>query len=419
MSRIAVVGSGVAGLTAAYLLQRRHDITIFEKNDYAGGHTHTITLPDGPDAGTPVDTGFIVMNHRNYPLFTRLLEKLQVALRDSDMSFGYWDEAGGLQYSGSDLNTMFAQRRNLFNPAFYGMIRDVLRFYKNALADLDAGRVGTQSLGQYLQGGAYGEYFIRHHLLPMGAAIWSTPCRRMMEFPAASFLAFLRNHGLLAVNDRPTWRTVVGGSQTYVRKMLATFVQPPRLSCGVQRLRRAADGVWILPATGPEERFDLAVVAAHADEALRLLADPSPEEQRLLGVWRYTSNPTVLHHDASALPPIRRARASWNYVREAGGDSDEVMSLTYDMNRLQGLQTSRPCLVSLNRGHPIPPELTVRRLVYEHPTYTTEAWASQQALPQLNGARNTFFCGSYFGSGFHEDAVHSAVQVVRQLGEDL
>lgn len=415
---IAIIGTGVSGLTAAHILNRKHNVTLFEKNDYVGGHTNTIVLSKGPDAGTPVDTGFIVMNHRNYPLMTRLLEQLGVELRDSDMSFGYHDEKTGFQYCGTDLNTMFAQRSNLLRPAFYGMIIQILRFFKHAVSDLESGRLEGLTLGDYLRQGGYGNMFMDHHILPMGSAIWSTPDARMLEFPAASFVQFFRNHGLLSVDDRPQWRTVVGGSQVYVKKILAGLRNPPRVNAGVTSVRRGEGRVTVAWAGG-EESFDRVVIAAHADEALGMLADPSDDEKRLLGPWRYTQNRTVLHTDAAVMPPNRRAWASWNSTREFKADASQPLSLTYDMNRLQGLVTRDPLFVTLNRAGRIAPERILKDINYTHPSYAFDSMKTQAELPKLNGTRGTFFCGSYFGYGFHEDGVKSGVEVAKAFGMDL
>jgi len=417
--RIAVVGAGVAGLTAAYILQRAHRVTLFEKNAYLGGHTNTVPIPDGPDAGTLVDTGFIVMNHRNYPLLTRLFQQLAVELRDSDMSFGYWCERTGLQYSGSGLGGMFAQRRNLLRPAFHGLLRNIMRFYRQANADLAAAHLGDVSLGAYLARGRYAPWFVHHHLLPMGAAIWSTPCERMLEFPAASFLHFLRNHGLLALRNRPQWRTVVGGSQTYVRQMRQTFTGPVHLDTAVAAVTRRENGVEVRTTDGETLSFDRVVIAAHADEARQMLADPSEQEARLLEPWEYAVNRVVLHSDTSVLPPIHRAWSSWNFTREAAAGDGQPISLTYDMNRLQGLDTHRRYLVSLNRRRPVESSAAVMETTYTHPMYTQAAMDTQSRLSELNGRRHTYFCGSYFGYGFHEDAVRSAVQVAQKMGLDL
>ena len=411
---IAVVGSGVAGLTTAYFLSRYHQVTLYERNSYLGGHTNTIEIPDGPDAGTPVDTGFIVMNHRNYPVLTRLFDRLHVPLRDSDMSFGYKCEVTGLAYAGSSLNTLFAQRRNLANPRFYGFVRDILRFYRQAQTDLDTDNVGEQSLGDYLERGDFGDVFVHHHLLPMGAAIWSTPCDRMMDFPAASFLHFLRNHGLLSLSNRPQWRTVVGGSWQYVKKMMGGFKGTAHTDTPVHQVRRTETGVELTLTGNETVRHDTVVLATHADTSLGLLADPSEQEQSLLAPWVYERNHTVLHWDTSLLPANRRARASWNYCRES--EAADRVSLSYDMNRLQGLNTQRHYLVTLNRTGVIREDTIVYETDYHHPTYTLDAMATQHRLPELNGKRNTWFCGSYFGYGFHEDAVRSAAQVLDDFG---
>jgi len=416
---IAVVGTGVAGLTAAWLLARRHDVTLFEKNDYPGGHTHTIVVPGGPDAGTPVDTGFIVMNHRNYPLFTRLLEQLRVPLRDSDMSFGFHDRETGLQYAGTNLNTMFAQRRNLLSPSFHRMIRDVLRFYRESPRDLNEGKLAGLTLGDYLKRGAYSAVFVHQHIIPMGAAIWSTASSRMMEFSAENFIHFFRNHGLLGIEGRPQWRTVAGGSHTYVKAMLKSFPQPVRLKSQVDQVLRRNGRVSIETRDGTLEWFDRVVIAAHADEALDLLADPSGAEERLLGAWSYERNHTLLHSDVSVLPPNRRAWASWNYARECGARGENAVSVTYDMKRLQGLDTRARYLVTLNRVGPVAAASVVREMWYTHPVFSFEALKTQAELPKLNGERSTYFCGSYFGYGFHEDAVRSGVEVARAFGIEL
>lgn len=414
VQNIAVVGAGVAGLTAAYYLSRHHRVTIYERNGYLGGHTNTIEIPDGPDAGTPVDTGFIVMNHRNYPVLTRLFEDLDVGLRDSDMSFGYRCEETGLAYAGTSLNTLFAQRSNLLRPSYYGMIRDILRFYRQSNHDLSQNSVGDRSLGDYLVDGGYGNLFVHHHLLPMGAAIWSTPCDQMMDFPARSFLHFLRNHGLLSVGDRPQWRTVVGGSFAYVKRMMTDFAGTAHTNTPVQQVKRTNDGVALTLQGGETVTHDAVVLATHADITRKLLADPSEAEASLLAPWEYSVNRTILHWDERVLPQNKRARASWNYCRETG--TEEAVSVTYDMNRLQGLNTRRHYLVSLNRKAPIRDETIVYQVDYTHPTYTLASMGTQERLPGLNGKRNTWFCGSYFGYGFHEDAAHSASLVLKDFG---
>ncbi len=416
---IAVIGCGVAGLTAAHVLQRRHRITIFERNDYLGGHTHTVMIPDGPDAGTPVDTGFIVFNTRTYPNFIRLLDDLGVADRASEMSFSFTCRETGLVYAGTDLNGLFAQRRNLFRPAFWGMLRGIRRFGRRAGADLAAGRLAGRTLGDYLADLGLGPAFRDDYLLPMGAAIWSTPVCDMLAFPAESFVRFFGNHGLLTLKDRPRWRTVADGSHSYVKAFAAAFHGELCPGTAVAGVRRDADGVTVRLADGATRRFHRAVIATHADEALALLEDPTPDERRVLGAWRYNRNHTELHTDAAALPPLRRAWAAWNYARETVADGASRLSLTYHMNRLQGLVTAHEYCVSLNRPRPPAAGRLVAEMEYTHPMYTAEALASQAELPALSGPFHTFFCGSYHRWGFHEDAVASALAVCSRFGLEL
>ena len=412
--RVAVVGSGVAGLTATHILQRKHQVTLFEKDSRLGGHTNTVTLSDGTDAGTPIDTGFIVMNHRNYPLLTQLFEQLDVELRDSDMSFGYHDLPSGLQYCGSGLDGLFAQRMNLFKPSFHRLVRDTMRFFKTAEVDRNSDELIAESLGDYLSRNGFGQEFIDHHLIPMGSAIWSTPCEQMMEFPARSFLQFFHNHGLLTVNDRPQWRTVVGGSSDYIGRMQKNWERVDvRMNAGIRGIKRDAEGVEITFEDGHFEHFDQVVVATHGDQALNLLLDPSEQEKEALGCWQYTTSRTLLHTDESVMPPIRKVWSSWNFQRLEGNRT----CLTYHMNRLQGLATEKQYFVSLNL--PREPEGVIREFNYTHPMYTREALAKRPLLKELNGSNNTWFAGSYHGNGFHEDAVRSAVEVAKGFGLDL
>jgi len=411
---IAVIGSGVAGLTATHLLQQKHRVSLLEQDSRLGGHTNTVVVPDGPDAGTPVDTGFIVMNHRNYPLLTRLFEQLGVELRDSDMSFGYHDLSSGMQYCGSGLNGLFAQRANLLSLRFHRMIRDALRFFKTAEQDLSESNLSDETLGEYLHRNRFSQPFVDHHIIPMGSAIWSTPCDRMMDFPAQSFLQFFNNHGLLTLNDRPQWKTVVGGSHRYIQRMQRHWSSVEvHTGARIQNITRGPDKVQIVYADGKTESFDQVVIATHADQALRLLGDASREEQTALGSWKYTRSHTLLHTDESVMPPLRRVWSAWNFTRLVG----EKTCLTYHMNRLQGLATKHQYFVSLNL--PERPKGVVREIVYEHPMYTREVLNLHPALKRINGINRTWFAGSYFGNGFHEDAVRSAVDVAQSLGINL
>jgi uncharacterized protein len=416
---IAVIGTGAAGLTAAYILQRKHLVTLFEKNPTVGGHSNTIVIPNGPDKGIPVDTGFMVLNDRTYPTFHQLLKQLEVPVRNSDISFGYWDEKSGLQYAGTNLNGLFAQRSNLWSPAFWRMLREMGWFKVRAKKDLAGGKLEELTLGEYLMDENYSSRFIHDYIVPMGSALWSTSVREMMDFPAATFARFFENHGLLGFTGRPQWQTIVGGSQSFVKAILKTFKTMVRMSDAVEEVKRKGEQVTIRTREGKERSFDQVVMACHADEALALLAEPTEDEQRLLSAWSYQKNFTVLHTDKDVMPPLPHAWASWNYTREKETTLAQPVSMTYYMNRLQGLETREQYFVTLNRVRPIPERYIVKEIYYTHPTFTRTAVESQKELPKLNGVNQTYFCGSYFGYGFHEDAVKSAVAVAQCFGMDL
>ncbi len=417
--KIAIVGGGVAGVTAAHILSRNHSVTLLEKNDYVGGHTNTISLPEGPDEGTPIDTGFLVCNDRNYPLFHQLLEQLNVKLRISNMSFGYFDEISGLQYSGPEVNGVFAQRRNLLNFCFLGMLWDMDRFHQNARRDLFKGVLLDLTLGQYLVKGDYGKAFIHDYVVPMGSAIWSVSPAEMMEFPATTFIRFFDNHGLLTFTDRPHWQTVEGGAKAYIEAFLSRFKGEVKIRTAVKKVNRNSENIFLETMQGQILEFDRVVLACHADEALEMLGDPSSEERSALSPWRYQINRAVLHTDESVMPPLKRAWASWNYMREKNSSSFPLVSVSYYMNRIHGLKAKKLYFVSLNRQGSIAQEKVIREISYTHPVFSREAVESQPKLPALNGLRNTYFCGSYFGYGFHEDAVKSGVEVARCFGLDL
>ncbi|OUX38915.1 MAG: hypothetical protein CBE26_00080 [Kiritimatiellaceae bacterium TMED266] len=411
--RIAVIGSGAAGLTTTHLLQPHHHITLFETADRIGGHTNTITLSHGPDAGLRIDTGFIVMNHRNYPHLTQLFENLNVPLQDSDMSFGYHDIPSGLQYCGTGINGLFAQRSNLIRPRFHRLIREITRFFNIASTDAEQGIDPSETLGEYLARHHFSQDFIDHHLIPMGSAIWSTPCDAMLAFPAHSFLIFFRNHGLLGLKDRPQWRTVKGGSQTYIDKMRPHWQNVTLVTqAGINAVHRREQHIQI-ERNGQLENFDHVIIATHADQALALLSDPDETESTALGAWQYARSKTYLHSDASVMPPLRRIWSSWNFQRING----QKTALTYHMNRLQNLSTQTDYFVSLDLPHT--PQNIHYETTYEHPMFTREALSHRPRLQAHNGTRNTWFAGAYLGNGFHEDAVRSAVHIAQHFGVAL
>jgi predicted NAD/FAD-binding protein len=417
--KIAVVGAGVAGLTSAWLLARKQEVTLFEKNAYVGGHTNTVVIPHGPDQGLPVDTGFIVCNNRTYPNFHRFLQQLGVSVRSADMSFGYHDEDGGLQYAGTDLGGLFAQRKNILDPRYLNMLIEVLRFNRAGAEALQDGSAQGLSLGEWLKVRSFDGWVLRHYIVPMGAAIWSAPFDKMLRFPAQTYLRFFSNHGLLSVRDLPQWQTVQGGSFSYVKAFSERFQGQVRKESPVRSVSRDGQGVTLTLEGGRQEHFDAVVMAGHADESLLLLEDPSEDERKLLGPWRYRANRTVLHTDARLMPPNRRAWASWNYLRKQGAQGSEDVSVTYHMNRLMGLEASRDYFVTLNLDERIDPKEVIKTIEYHHPEYSAEAVATQAALPSLNGKRHSYFAGSYFRYGFHEDAVFSATLVGQAFGELL
>ncbi|VVS91095.1 NAD(P)/FAD-dependent oxidoreductase [Desulfoluna spongiiphila] len=417
--KIAVIGAGVSGITTACLLQDHHEVTLYEKNGYIGGHTHTVVIDRGPDEGTPVDTGFIVMNNRTYPLFTRLLSRLGVPLVETDMSFSYTCRRTGLEYASTNLNTLFAQRENIFRPAFWRFLLGVRSLMQRMRMDLAEGRLAGITLGEYMTREGVKREVTDRFVLPMAAAIWSAPDAKMAAFPMETFARFYENHGLLTLTEHPQWSVVSGGSHSYVKAFLNGFSGRVVEGTPVTGIQRTEDGVLVKTEGGHPEPFDRVVVAAHADEALKMLEDPSREETRLLSPWRYSANRVVLHTDASLLPSQPRARASWNYIRDEATGDGEPITVTYFMNRLQHLKTRHTWCVTLNPAREIPAPSVHRELIYDHPLFTFESVATQEGLKGLNGKGHTYFCGSYFGYGFHEDAVRSAVDVAAALGGTL
>lgn len=414
--KIAIIGSGIAGLTSAYLLNRQHEITLFEAADWIGGHTHTVPVTvEGRQYA--IDTGFIVFNDWTYPNFIRLMQSLGVDSQPTEMSFSVTDPVSGTEYNGHSLNSLFAQRSNLLSPGFWGMIRDILRFNKAVLKDLEDGHIGSAiTLGAYLQQQGYGQRFIDHYIVPMGAAIWSMSLADMLNFPLQFFVRFFRNHGLLSVSERPQWHVIKGGSSAYVQPLTASFAERIRLNCPVHKVERHDDGVTVTSAAG-SERFDQVVFACHSDQALRLLADPSAQEQQILGDLRYADNDVVLHTDTRVLPRRQLAWASWNY--RLGGPAEQPTALTYNMNILQGIDAAQTFCVSLNQTDAIDPQKILARYTYAHPQYSVAATAAQARWAEISGQQHTHFCGAYWASGFHEDGVVSALRVAAHFGEQL
>lgn len=407
--RVAIVGAGVSGLTAAYRLADEHEVVVFEAADYAGGHANTVEVEteSGPLA---VDTGFIVYNDRNYPNFERLLAELGVPTQPSEMSFGVSDGAG-FEYNGSSANGLFAQRSNLARPSFHRMIRDLVRFNREALELLESDH--DPSLREWLDERGYSDGFIERLIVPQAAAVWSADPEQMWSFPARFMLEFFDNHGVLGFRDRPQWRTITGGSRVYVEALLRSVQGSVRLSTAVQSVARFDTHVSVR-AGGSVERFDSVVFATHSDQALSLLADPSEAERELLGAIPYQPNQAVLHTDRSILPHRRRAWASWNYHLDTANPG--LPTVTYHMNRLQSLRSEQELCVTLNRTESIEPAKIIRQIQYAHPVYTREGVAAQARVDEISGHRRTHFCGAYWGWGFHEDGVASAVRVVDEIG---
>jgi predicted NAD/FAD-binding protein len=408
--KIAIVGAGIAGNVAARELHREHDITVFEAGDHVGGHAHTHEVDVG-GRQVSVDTGFVVFNRKTYPFFSALLERLGARSQESSMSFSVRCEASGLEYNGTSVDGLFAQRRNLLRPAFLGMLADILRFNREAPRLLDRPG-GETSLGDFLAKGRYGRAFREDYLIPMGAAIWSTDPARMMSFPARFFVRFLHNHGMLTVDDRPAWRTVTGGSARYVERLVTPFRDRIHVGTPIDWIRRFPGGATVKPRDAAPVRFDAVFLACHSDQALALLADPTPAERSVLGAIRYSVNEAVLHSDERLMPRLRRAWAAWNYHRVP--DTGAPVALTYNINLLQRLDVAPPLLVTLNRGDGIGPARVLRRMTYHHPLFTPESVAAQSRHEEL-GRERTFYCGAYWRYGFHEDGVWSALEAVRQF----
>ena len=413
--RVAIIGSGISGLVCARLLSRRHEVTLFEASDWIGGHTHTVDVTVGAREYA-IDTGFIVFNDWTYPNFIKLMQQLDVASQPTEMSFSVSDPKSGVEYNGNTLRTLFARKRNLISPRFLLMLRDILRFNQEAQQDLRDGTLGdSPTLGEYLRERGYGKRFTDHYIVPMGAAIWSMPLNDMLDFPLEFFVRFFRNHGLLAIKDRPQWRVICGGSRSYVAPLVEPFKDRIRLSTPVEKVKRHEKDVAIFTAAG-EERFDKVVFACHSDQALALIDDATEQENEILGAIGYADNEVILHTDASLLPRRKLAWASWNYRL---GSRQGSAALTYNMNILQGIEADETFCVSLNQTDQIDPNKVLRRFTYAHPQFSLAATQAQARWQELLGKHHSFFCGAYWANGFHEDGVVSALRVAEAFGEAL
>ena len=430
--KIAIIGSGISGLTSAYLLDPQHDVTVFESGDRIGGHTNTVDVTVPNASGDPetfaIDTGFIVFNERNYPNFIALLAKLGVASQHSEMSFSVRSEITGLEYRGTNLNTLYAQRRNIPSPSFARMLIDIVRFNRagrKVLATVDTGSpTGDRTLRQFVEDGNYSSRFCSQFLVPLGASIWSADPQTFLEFPAATYFRFMDNHGLLELQGIPTWRTVSGGSREYVRALTSRLKHPVRLSTDIRTVRRVPDAsrpfeteIALDLDDGTTESFDAVILACHSDQALRLLDVPTVAETGVLGNIRYQPNVATLHTDSTLLPQSSRAKASWNYHLDSGSGTEAT--LTYWMNNLQSIESNHDFLVTLNRPDDIARDKVLAEFEYEHPVFDGPAIAAQKRRPEIQGRHGTFFAGAYWGYGFHEDGVNSALDACSGFGVHL
>ncbi|RUT32570.1 FAD-dependent oxidoreductase [Arsenicitalea aurantiaca] len=410
---IAIIGSGISGLSAAWLLSRSHKVTLFEKAGRLGGHSNTV-LARTAEGSVPVDTGFIVYNEKNYPNLTAFFDHLGVETQRSSMSFSVSVAEGRMEYSGEHLNGLFGQRRNIVRMKHWQLVSDILRFFRSAEQQAEA-MPAEMSIGEFLEHFNYSRVFIEDHILPVSSAIWSTPARTMLDFPARTFVRFFANHGLLQINDRPKWRTVTGGSRNYVNRILSERRFGTRAGCHIVSIVRHAEGVEIFHSDGQREHFDQVVLACHADQALALLGDPSEAEGEILSAFRFTPNRAVLHTDQRFMPRRKRLWSSWNYLR-AGEPEKNDLSLTYWMNRLQKLPTSTNIFVTLNPTREFAEGTVQQDIAYEHPLFDAGAVAAQSRLWQVQGTQNTWFAGAWMGYGFHEDGLQAGLEIAERIG---
>ncbi|MFY0701130.1 MAG: FAD-dependent oxidoreductase [Bermanella sp.] len=415
--KIAVIGSGIAGLTSAHLLSREHEVSLFEANDYIGGHTHTRPV-ELQGKVYPVNTGFIVFNDWTYPNFIKLMDQLGVKSEDSDMSFSVRDENTGIEYNGTSINSLFAQRRNLFRPSFLRMVKDILRFNKQTVSALENDEIGEgETLGEFVAKHGYSKSFVNHYIVPMGAAIWSASEDMMMDFPLKFFLQFFNNHGMLSVDERPQWRVLTGGSQSYVEPITRPFKERIHLNTPITKVERSSEGVTLYSHDKSFE-FDQVIFSCHSDQALNMLADPSHLESDILGALPFQKNDVILHTDDSMMPKRKLAWASWNY-HIPQRKSDTAM-LTYNMNILQNFHDApETILVTLNRSQEIDPSKILSKYSYAHPVFTLDGIKAQQRHAEISGQNRSHYCGAYWFNGFHEDGVNSALRVVKQFGITL
>ncbi|MGN6208789.1 NAD(P)/FAD-dependent oxidoreductase [Asticcacaulis sp.] len=413
-SKIAIIGTGIAGLSAAWMLNDTCDITVFESEADVGGHSHSVNV--GTEENPLwVDMGFIVFNEPCYPNLVQLFKHLDVPHQLSDMSFGVSIDKGRLEYSSLGLKGLFAQTRNLFRPRFISLLLDIMRFYREAPKDHAARARENYRLGDYLKDRNYGRAFIDDHLLPQAAAIWSTSASQIMDYPFRAFIAFFENHGLLQIMDRILWRSVIGGAQAYVTKLVAPFADCIRTHTAIRRVTRGPKGVVLHDQNGVSHLFDQVVFATHADVTLKMLADATVDEIETLGAFTYTPNEVVLHTDAAFMPKRRAAWSSWNYMGERSASNEQQLCVTYWMNLLQVLKTDRNYFVTLNPTHAVDPAKVIKRIVFEHPLFNARAIAAQGRLADLQGQNHSWFCGAYFGSGFHEDGLQSGLAVAEAI----
>ena len=416
--KIGVVGAGVAGLTAAHLLSQKYDVTLIESGNRIGGHTNTIKVEEnGVEIG--VDTGFIVLNDRNYTNFKKLLASLDVKIRNTDMSFSYYDKNDGFNYAGTGISGYFAQKKNFFSPKHYRFLLNVKKYSKKAANDVSSNSLLDETLGEYLIRNKFPKDIIDKFMIPMGAAVWSGSRSEIANFPVKMFLKFFDNHGILDLNNAPQWHTVVGGSYTYVKKIIDKFNGNIVKGNGAKSIVRRKDEIVVCLVNGEELVFDKVVCATHANQTCHMIEDITKEEKKILEPWEYSKNRTVLHTDTSIMPPTKSAWACWNYIKNRDSKDEDDVSVTYYMNRLQGLKTDNDYLVTLNPINEIPKDKIIYETEYTHPKFTHLSISTQEKIPDVNGSNNLYFCGSYCRYGFHEDAVLSAVNVAKKLGCDL